>query len=406
MATAFLCNRKVSGFAVLNFMSSPVMHDRWGVPPWKIDFDPPKLSLPDSVDIAIVGGGFSGLSAAAWLRLISPQTSVGVFEASHIGAGASGRTGGLALAESAAGDLPGLGDVLAGTMRILQELKVDCDLQLPGAWEIARGDTANQSLNAPPRRSPIDWHDSGALRVVSEVPGGTIDAGKMVSGLGRAARRLGAKIFEHQPVNKIEWNPQPTLQFTGGNVRAKKVLIATSALSMELSDLAGRAQPRLTLALSTAPLSEGELSQLGLAERKPFYTVDLPYLWGRLCSDNSLIFGAGLVNPPASGDLREIDIDVQDVSRMFASLELRVRGLHAVLAAARFTHRWAGPISFREGWSPAFAHHPTSADGFVLGAYAGHGVVLSVYLGAWAAEAIVGRRQLPEWGWIDPVRKG
>ncbi len=379
-----------------------VARDRWGVAPWRIDFHPPELSLPASIDVAIVGGGFSGLAAAAWLRLISPQTSVALFEASHIGAGASGRTGGLALAESAAGDLPGLGDVLAGTAGILQKLGVDCDLQLPGAWEIARGDAASQPLSVPARFA-IDWRDSGALRVVNEVPGGTIDPGKMVSGLAQAAHRLGTKIFEHQPVRAIEWDSQSTLKLSGGNVRAKKILITTSALSMELSGLAERVQPRLTLAASTAPLSDEELSRLGLIERKPFYTVDLPYLWGRLCSDNSIVWGAGLVSPPESGDLRDIDIAGADASRMFASLERRVRSLHPVLASARFTHRWGGPISFRENWSPAFAHHPRSHDGFVLGAYAGHGVMLSVHLGAWVAEVMLDRRQLPEWGRIDPA---
>jgi glycine/D-amino acid oxidase-like deaminating enzyme len=93
--------------------------DPWGQPPWQIDFSPAARSLPKSVDFAIIGGGFTGLAAAAWLVLVAPEKSVAVLEAGRIGAGASGRTGGMVLAESAAGDLPGLGDVLAGLTRIL-----------------------------------------------------------------------------------------------------------------------------------------------------------------------------------------------------------------------------------------------------------------------------------------------
>jgi glycine/D-amino acid oxidase-like deaminating enzyme len=379
-------------------MPDPLARDSWGVPPWKIHFHPPEFALPESVDVAIVGGGFSGLTAAAWLRHLSPDTSVALFEASHIGAGASGRTGGLALAESAAGELPGLGDVLAGTSDILQKLGVECALDLPGAWEIARGDTAKQPSGAPPRRSPIEWNDSGALRVVNEVPGGTVDPGKLVSGLARTADRLGAQIFEHQPVHAINWHPQAVLKFPERNVRAKQVLVAANALSLELSGLANRVQPRLTLAAATAPLSNEELAAAGLAERKPFYTVDLPYLWGRLCDDNSIVWGAGLVTPPASGNLMEIDVSSPEPSRMFASLERRIRGLNPVFASARFTHCWGGPICFGAGWSPAFSHHHESEQGIVLGAYAGHGVALSVYLGAWAAEVMLGRRKLPDWG--------
>jgi glycine/D-amino acid oxidase-like deaminating enzyme len=392
-------NRKLQ--SIRTYMSASPARDPWGVPPWKIDFRPPKIPLPSTVDVAIVGGGFSGLAAAAWLRLLSPDTSVALFEASHIGAGASGRTGGLALAESAAGDLPGLGDVLAGTSSILQKLDADADLVLPGAWEVARGEATDQAKNPRFRRSPIEWNDSGALRVVNEVPGGTVDPGKMVSSLARAAHRLGAGIFENQPVRDINWHPQPILGIPTGQVRAKKVLIATSALSLHLSNLAERVQPRFTLAASTAPLSDQQLGALGLEERKPFYTVDLPYLWGRLCADNSIVWGAGLVSPPKSGDLTGVDVAAAEPSRMFASLERRVRGLHPVLATVRFTHSWGGPISFRENWSPAFEHHPQSHDGIVLGAYAGHGVALSVYLGAWAAEAILSRRELPAWGRLE-----
>ena len=75
----------------------------WGSPPWKIDFRPPPRALPARVDFAVIGGGFTGLAAAAWLRLLAPEKSVAVLEAFRIGAGASGRTGGMALAETAAG---------------------------------------------------------------------------------------------------------------------------------------------------------------------------------------------------------------------------------------------------------------------------------------------------------------
>src|SRR5271170_4175335 len=95
-------------------MLSPKTSTNWGKTPWTIDFRSKPTELPESVDYAIVGGGFCGLAAAAWLRHLAPEKIVALFEASTVGAGASGHTGGMALAETAAGDLPGLGDVLAG----------------------------------------------------------------------------------------------------------------------------------------------------------------------------------------------------------------------------------------------------------------------------------------------------
>ena len=86
----------------------------WGKPPWTIDFRATPHAVPDTVDFAIVGGGFTGLATAAWLRHLAPGKSVAVFEAESVGAGSSGRTGGMALEESSVGSLPGLGDVLGG----------------------------------------------------------------------------------------------------------------------------------------------------------------------------------------------------------------------------------------------------------------------------------------------------
>ena len=387
-------------------MSRSQTRDLWGVPPWKIGFTPPKHSLPSSVDFAVVGAGFSGLAAAAWLGVLAPKKSVVVLEARRIGNGASGRTGGLVLSESASGDLPGLGDVLTGLNKILRKLGVDSELLHSGAWEIAHSDHAERSDNARPLKggSPIQWRDfdSREIRVTGTVPGGTLDPGKQVSGLARAAVSLGAVIAENCGVRSIEWTDPPTLHLVGGRLRAEKILLTTNALSLEISGLGKSSiQPKLTLAARTAPMRERDLKEIGLGARKPFYTIDFPYLWGRVCADRSIVWGAGLVDAPNSGELEDVDVSKGRAAEMFASFEKRVHALHPALAKARFTHKWGGPIAFRENFRPVFAHHPKSKDGIVLGIFAGHGVALSVYLGAWAAEGLLGRRELPSWGRLD-----
>jgi glycine/D-amino acid oxidase-like deaminating enzyme len=376
-------------------MSYSQLNSRWGPPPWTIDFTPADRPIPEKADFAIVGGGFTGLAAAAWLRLLAPEKSVVVLEAACIGAGASGRTGGMVLAETAAGDLPGLGDVLGGFKKILEKLSVDCDLSLPGAWEIGR--------KAGLEKSPIEWTDSGTLRVVKEVPGGTLDPGKLVSGLARAAEDRGAKIFEDAPVARIHWAASPKIEIAGSGgdtriVSAEKIILATNALSLGLTGLDEGAHPRLTLAALTAPLTGQELQSAGLAVRKPFYTVDLPYLWGRVRRDNSIVWGGGLVSAPEEKNVEEADIGSADAAPMFASLEKRVRGLHPALHSVQFTARWGGPILFRDDWRPVFDFHPECQDAIILGAYAGHGVALSSYLAAWAAEVLLAKRKLPKWG--------
>jgi glycine/D-amino acid oxidase-like deaminating enzyme len=389
--------------------------DPWGTPPWKISFTPQRLKIPAHVDFAIIGGGFTGLAAAAWLRALAPGKSVAVFEAVRIGAGASGRTGGMVLAETAAGNQPGLGDVLAGFRAVLQKLKVRCDLELSGAWEIARHAPSGKTKHKP---SPIAWNDSGTLKVVNEVPGGTLDPGKLVAGLARAAQRLGAQIHENHHVENVHWGVTPELHLatTRGEKRkitATKILFASNAISLLQSGLAGM-HPRLTLAVLTSPVSEKTLAAIGLAERKPFYTVDFPYLWGRVRQDRSIVWGAGLVQSPDADDLEKVDITAEESAAAFDRLEQRVLHLHPALEKIIFARRWGGPILFRDSWKPVFDWHPQSVasevtrkggasndeasrNAVVLGAYAGHGVALSSYLGTWAAEVLLGRRDLPKW---------
>jgi glycine/D-amino acid oxidase-like deaminating enzyme len=360
----------------------------WGNRPWSFDFVPAKRDLLAAVDFAIVGSGFTGLAAAARLKQFAPCSSVALFERGEVGAGASGHTGGMALAESAVGDLPGLGDVLAGYQKILNELQVDGDVSLPGVYELGR--------SSPLLDSPIQWRDSGELRAVKSVPGGTINPGKIVSGLARTAERTGALLFEHCAVEGADFAQHIELRTARGTVRAEKVLFATNALSLELSGLQKRAEAKFTLAVATEELSDIVIAEIGLSERKPFYTVDMPYLWGRML-DNAVIFGSGLLHLNDWRELDSLDISTGNAGEMFERLKKRIRGLHPRLSQINFTHQWGGPICIASEWKPVFEHHPESQNAIVLGAYSGHGVAQSVYLGSWAAEVLLGKRLLPDW---------
>jgi glycine/D-amino acid oxidase-like deaminating enzyme len=344
--------------------------------------------LPPAVDFAIIGGGFTGLSAATWLKILAPEKTVALFEADTLGAGASGHTGAVVLAETAVGDLPGLGDVLAGYQNILCKLEVQADLTLPGAYEIGR--------SSPIDNSPIRWKDSGDLCVVKEVPGGSVNPGKVVTGLARSAERAGVLLFEHAPINELQTSVPLQLHSPLGTTRATSALCATNAFALELTRLEDRAQPAFTTAIMTEPLPDELITQIGLSERKPFYTIDLPYLWGRLL-DNAVIFGSGLVFCENWRGLNSIDVETGEAREVFERLEKRIVKFHPALRNVKFTHRWGGPICISEDWKPVFERHPQSNNIIVLGAFSGHGVAQSIYLGAWAAESLLGKRELPHW---------
>jgi glycine/D-amino acid oxidase-like deaminating enzyme len=344
--------------------------------------------MPRVVDFAVVGGGFTGLAAAAWLKRLAPEKSVALLEAETFGAGASGHTGGLALAESAAGNLSALGDVLAGYRKILAELRVDGDVLLPGVYEVGR--------TAPLKNSPIRWSDSGDLQAVNEVPGGTIDPGKIVAGLAVAAERAGVLLFEHAVVERCDFLAPMHLHTSLGILQATQTLFATNAYSLELTGWTKRAESCFTLAVATQPLSDSTVEAIGLSSGKPFYTVDLPYLWGRLLG-KQVIFGSGLVHFADWREMHSLNIETGAATELFTHLKKRIRGLHPGLRDILITHHWGGPIAISEGWVPIFERHPESSKAIVLGGYSGHGVAQSVYLGAWAAEVLLERRELPKW---------
>ncbi len=393
----------------------------WGAPPWTVGFRPATRALPDRVDFAIVGGGFTGLSAAAWLSRLAPGRSVLVLDAASLGEGASGRTGGMVLAETAVGELPDLGDVLVGYKKILRALRIDSRLTLPGAWELGRSGAATKGSGSAGKHSTISWSDSGELKVVRRVPGGTVDPGRVLAGLARAAEKDGAQIVERAEVRALDFSDPLRLNVRRNlrgrirqkEIRAEHVLLATNAYSLELSALRAAAAPKLTFAMATAPLTAAQLKAIGLSSRRPFYTIDLPYLWGRLLESNGVIFGAGLVPAyvgapsrfplgdrsvkSAAHDLHRYDVRRGQAAERLRSLETRVRHLHPALANVRITHRWAGPILLTDKMRPVFCHHPRSKQVIVLAGYNGHGVALSVYLGQWAAETLLNRRPLPSW---------
>src|SRR5258708_29379338 len=84
----------------------------WGKTPWNISFRAGARRLPDHANFVVVGGGFTGLAAAAWLSRMAPGKSVLLLEAGPVGNGASGRTGGVGVAQTAARDIPGPGHVV------------------------------------------------------------------------------------------------------------------------------------------------------------------------------------------------------------------------------------------------------------------------------------------------------
>jgi len=362
----------------------------WGEPVWSFPVPVTPHPYLDGLrlDVAVVGAGFTGLATAHYVLQGCASLRVAVFEAQQVGAGASGRTGGLVLEDTAVGPLPGVEACIATLHELVSTQAIACDLQVGGCWHIGRrgGQPA----------SPLQWQDHGTLQVVNLIPGGAFDPRKFLAGVAERVQRAGGQIFEHAPVTglAIETPGEVRLEVAGTTVYAARVVFATNAFCLSLLGLHGRAEGVHTVAVATEPLSDATLEAIGWATRTPFYTLDLPYLWGRVTADGRAVMGGGTTG---RGAVEQARVDAPAAVQLFNSLEHRIHGLHPALRQVRITHRWMGPICGTADSKPILTSF--DADGRVLVAtgYRGHGVALSVRVAKLLAEVLAGQSSLPTW---------
>lgn len=367
----------------------PTQSHPWGVPiwTWPIPVTPRPLVDGLRVDVAIVGAGFTGLATAHYVLQRFPQARVAVFEAQDVGTGASGRTGGLVLEDTAVGPLPGVGDCIATVQELVSSQHIACDLRVEGCWEIGRYGVRPSS--------PIRWADHGTLKVINAIPGGAFDPRKYLAGLTAVVERAGGQVFEHAPVTAVQRQAQGVrLTVAGHAVMTERAIFATNAWCNALLGLHDWTEDVHTIAVATEPLTDDVLAAIGWASHTPFYTLDHPYLWGRVTADKCAVIGAGLTG---RGNIMHARVDAPDTAPLFAALEQRIRGLHPALHPLRITHRWMGPLCRTRDSKPIIASADDDGRVLVATGYQGHGVALSARVGQLLAAVLAGQDSLPVW---------
>jgi len=362
------------------------MERKWGKPPWRAKTPAATPSLANEVEVAIIGGGLTGLSTAYHLARAGIRPAL--LEAAALGGGASGRTGGIVLEGTARAVVEGTGQTAEFMRELVEREKIACDLRLPGCWEIEHRRGAGESW--------LPWEDGGQpIGIARTVPGGAVDPGALMAGLADAASRAGAALYFDCPVEHLTPGAPSRLRLRDRAVRAHWVVVAVNAWSAAFLPI--QVHSALTYACATAPLDQALLAEVGLAAGIPFYTVDQPYLWGRYVRDGRMIFGAGL-SFGTPDELENLTLANREFQAILARLKHRVRNLHPALAQVQFSAQWAGPIAFLERMTPLLCALPDTPTVLAAGGYAGHGVALSVWAGAQLAAAITERRPLPAWG--------
>ena len=364
----------------------------WGEPVWScpVPIAPRPLQEGMHVDVAVLGAGFTGLATAHYVLQHFPGARVAVFEARYVGAGASGRTGGLVLEDTAIGPLPGEEGCIATLQELVHTQAIACDLQVGDCWLIGR-----QHGMAT---SPIQWADHGILRVVEVIPGGAFDPRKFLAGLAERVQQAGGEIFERAPVTALDVHAAETVRLTIAHttIQASRVVFATNAFCLDLLGLQQWTEGVHTIAVATEVLPETVFETIGWATHTPFYTLDTPYLWGRVTSDGRMVIGAGVTG---RGQVDSARVDAPEAVPLYTRLEQRIRGLHPVMQDVRIPYRWMGPLCRSNDGKPVIASLDPAGRVLIATGYGGHGVALSVRVAKLLAEVCAGHNKLPTWSY-------
>ncbi len=291
----------------------------WGEPVWSFPITVTPHPLPDDlhVDVAVVGAGFTGLATAHYVLQRTPGLRLAVFEARQVGAGASGRTGGLVLEDTADGPLPGVDNCVATLQELVSTQHIACDLHVAGCWEIGR--------HGGHRDSPIQWDDHGTLQVVNFIPGGAFDPRKYLAGLAAVIEHAGGQIFEHAPVTRLDVPSAGDVRLEIGEkvVSAERMVFGTNAFCLPLLRLEGRAGGVHTIAVATEPLSDAALEAMRWSHTHallhPGSAVPLGPRHGR----GRLVIGAGLIGHDDVENARVDSAEARSAIRRFGASHSR-----------------------------------------------------------------------------------
>ena len=386
------------------------MHDVREHPPsyyaatanWRTGY--PRLEGDTRADVAVVGGGFTGLSTA--LDLAERGYDVVLLEAARIGWGASGRNGGQLLDGFVAIEKierrlgRGAADV-AWDMGIecrdlvldrIERHAIDCDLRL-GYIDLALNDadvrefhTRVEAMAARDYPHALEFVPAGELdRFVGSARyvAGLVNRGNghlhplnLCLGEARAAEQAGVRIFEQSRVEQIRRNGAPELHTAEGVVRAGRVVLAGNAyLGNTEPRIAGAVIPAGSYIIATEPLAAAQADEL-LPQNMAACDQRVSLDYFRLSADRRLLFG-GLCN--YSG---------REPSDVRAALRPKMLKVFPQLDHARIDYGWGGYIAISINRIPQFGR--VHGDTYYAQGFSGHGLAPSHMAGRVLADAIAG----------------
>ncbi|NOD65126.1 MULTISPECIES: FAD-binding oxidoreductase [unclassified Ruegeria] len=368
--------------------------------------DWPEVQEDLQVDVAVIGGGFTGISAALHL---AETTSVAVLEAGPPGWGASGRNGGFCclggskLNHAAMARRHGRteaqayetaeADAVQLVADLLARYQIDADTHSNGETQLAHSKHAMDVLRQKSDKTGIvhEAKDLPALGMEGAFYGGyTMPVGfglnprKYLFGIASAARAKGAHLFQNSPVLGIDKTASGfALRTPGGQVNAQVVLVCTNGYSSEdIPDwMSGRYLPAQSTVMVTRPLSQTEQLEQGWTSAQMCYDTRNLLHYFRLMPDGRFLFGM-------RGGLRS---SARSEASIRAKVQQDFKKMFPAWAKVEATHMWSGLVCMSRALTPYVGPVQGQPGMFAGFAYHGNGVAMGTYSGRALARLALGQ---------------
>jgi glycine/D-amino acid oxidase-like deaminating enzyme len=378
----------------------------------------PALADDLRADVVVVGGGYTGLSTALSLR--AQGADVALLEQSFAGSGASGRNAGH-LTPTIGKDIPTLLKLFGKerarrlvqfadaavdyTEEMIRKHGIDCEYRASGnilagvhanqetrlrrAAEAARGLGAHVRFLAPGEMRERGLPPAFRFGVLEE-RGGTLQAGRYVMGLRRAALAAGVRLFEGTALLALEDGRRVSARTQRGAVEADFAVLATNAYTKTTGRRRRTVAPLRVSLFESEPLDPARLDALGWRGREGVYTAHQALESYRLTAQNTIVGGSKVVRYAWGSEL-PAGYD----PGAFAAIEGAFRERFPTLRDVPVARYWGGWIGLTLDFLPVLGVEGTHRNVLCGIGYAGHGVAQATLMGAMLAERIQGREH--EW---------
>ncbi|MEM9176278.1 MAG: FAD-binding oxidoreductase [Myxococcota bacterium] len=395
----------------------------------------PALEADVSADVVIVGGGYTGLSAALSLR--AAGIDVVVLEQGVAGSGSSGRNAGH-VTPTIGKDLPTLlkvfGEERAKALvrfadfateyaeDVIARHEIECDYHPSGniiagvhpkhEAKLERAAETARGLGAAVRYlSPGAMRERGIPPAfvcgVLEERGGTLNPGKYVRGLREAALRAGVTLYENTTVTRVHDGKFVRVETPGGSVRAHHAILATNAYTDSTGRRRRHVVPLRVSLFETEPIPEESRRELGWAGREGIYTAHEALENFRLTAHGTLSGGSKVVRYRYGSQLGS----GRDPGA-FDAIEAAFRERFPMLDDVRVAHFWGGWIGITLDLLPQIGVEGAYQNVHYAIGFNGHGVPQATLCGAMLADRILGKvhpqaaaLDRRHWAWpVEPLR--